>query len=233
MSDRNLRQYDDVASCLEQAGSAQERFQIMYSALRERICMLDYPPGTQLSEEALAEEFGISRSPLRKALQILEADGLLLSQQGVGTLVTDVDLDELAQVYELRLELNELTGKLSPAPVDATLKQKFSVLHQQANILRQAPGRQAFARLNIDFFHAFQELSQNQPLKDVSEKLFYQTARIWLTLIGDEDLAEEVGVFCDEVVEIARAVDVGDPQAAASIRRAHLSMGFSRLRARR
>ncbi|MFC6656395.1 GntR family transcriptional regulator [Roseibium salinum] len=112
----------DVAAWLERAANAQERFQIMYSVLRDRICMLVYPPGTQLTEEGLAAEFGVSRSPLRKALQILEADGLLQSQQGVGTIVSEVDLEELIQVYQLRMELNELAGKLSPSPATDTLK---------------------------------------------------------------------------------------------------------------
>lgn len=178
----------------------------------------------------MANEFGISRSPLRKALQILEADGLLQSQQGVGTLVTDVDLDELEQVYQLRMELNELTGRLSPAQVDAVLLQAFDKIRQRADALRGSPSRSGFARLNIDFFHIFQLLSENRPLHDVAEKLFYQTCRIWLTLIPEQDLASEVEMFCDEVEEIANAVATHDVPAAALIRRAHLSMGFKRLR---
>ncbi|MEM5584761.1 GntR family transcriptional regulator [Roseibium sp. AS2] len=223
----------DVALRLENAAGAQERFQIMYSVLRDRICTLVYPPGTQLGEEALAEEFGVSRSPLRKALQILEADGLLQSQQGIGTLVTDVDLDALAQVYQLRLELNELTGRLSPATVDDALLQEFDAMNRRAAVLRAHPDRHEFARLNIDFFHVFQLLSENQPLRDHSEKLFYQTCRIWLTLIPEAALEREVKVFCGEIEEITTAVNSDDLQAAALIRRAHLSMGFKRLRKHR
>jgi DNA-binding GntR family transcriptional regulator len=219
----------DVAAQLEGAANAQERFQIMYSVLRDRICMLEYPPGTQLGEETLAAEFGVSRSPLRKALQILEADGLLQSQQGVGTLVTNVDLDELRQVYQLRLELNELTGKLSPAQVDADLLAAFEGMNRRAQALRRQPDRHGFARLNLDFFHVFQRLSENQPLRDHSEKLFYRTCRIWLTLIPDAALHREVGIFCGEIGEILTALESGDVEAAALIRRAHLSMGFKRL----
>ncbi|GAB2188076.1 GntR family transcriptional regulator [Roseibium sp. LAB1] len=233
MTDQTVTGSADVADLLNRASNAQERFQIMYSVLRDRICMLVYPPGTQLSEEALATEFGVSRSPLRKALQILEADGLLLSQQGVGTLVTEVDLQELAQVYELRLELNELTGRLCPRTLDPDLEVLFNNLKIRAERLRTRPDRTVFARLNIDFFHAFLQLTLNVPLREVSEKLFYKTCRIWLTLIRDEDLSAEVAIFCSEIEEIADAVRLGDFQAAALIRRAHLSMGFNRLKATR
>ncbi len=220
-----------IASRLENAGSSQKRFEIMYSTLRDRISMLVYPPAMQLSEEVLAAEFGVSRSPLRKALKILEADGLLRSQQGVGTLVTDVDLDALAQVYQLRMELNELTGRLSPCELDGDLRNRFETMRGRALELREIPDIQAFARLNIDFFHVFQDLTLNQPLRSVSERLFYQTSRIWLTHIPEQDLAEEVSVFCGEILEICDAIGVGDIHAAALIRRAHLSMGYTRLKA--
>ncbi|MFB9172994.1 GntR family transcriptional regulator [Roseibium salinum] len=220
----------DVAAWLERAANAQERFQIMYSVLRDRICMLVYPPGTQLTEEGLAAEFGVSRSPLRKALQILEADGLLQSQQGVGTIVSEVDLEELIQVYQLRMELNELAGKLSPSPATDTLKGLFEDMRKKAARLRETPTWEEFARLNIDFFHAFQQLSDNEPLRDVSEKLFYQTCRIWLTYLPHMALTKEVEIFSREIEEIAGAVALGDIHAAALTRRAHLSMGLIRLR---
>ncbi len=233
MNTHNKSPEPDVAFLLEQACSPQERFQIMYTVLRDRICMLVYPPGTQLGEEALAAEFGISRSPLRKALQILEADGLLLSQQGVGTLVTDIDLDALEQVYRLRMELNEMTGRLAPCPVDADLAGLFETMRARAVRLRAAPDLETFARLNIDFFHAFQQLTENQPLRDVSEKLFYRTCRIWLKMIPGMDLQTEADIFCREIEDICNAVALGDILAAALVRKAHLSMGFTRLKANR
>ncbi len=218
-----------LIATLEQAENAQARFEIMYSTLRDRICMLDYRPGMRLSEEALANEFGVSRSPLRKALKILEADGLLRSQHGVGTLVTDVDIEALGQVYQLRMELNELVGTLMPRAVDAGTLDLFEAMHRRSKRLLDTPNLNELARLNIDFFHAFQSLTENEPLRLVSEKLFYQTCRIWLTQVPDEELQEEVNIFCGEIFDIVEAVRLGDIRAAALIRRAHLSMGYTRL----
>ncbi|MEZ5912206.1 MAG: GntR family transcriptional regulator [Paracoccaceae bacterium] len=64
--------------------------------------------------EALAEEFGISRTPLRRVLTKLEAEGLVRAVHGVGTFGDDVDLEALAQTYQLRLELTGLTARLDP-----------------------------------------------------------------------------------------------------------------------
>src|SRR5690606_38977516 len=55
---------------------ARERFERIYRILRNRICLLEYPPGARLSEEELAEEFRISRTPVRRVLARLESEGL-------------------------------------------------------------------------------------------------------------------------------------------------------------
>ena len=94
--------------------SARERFERIYRILRDRICLLEYAPGSHLSEEELAQEFEISRTPVRRVLARLESEGLVQSVHGVGTIVTDVDIEELQQVYHLRMELAELIGKLCP-----------------------------------------------------------------------------------------------------------------------
>ncbi len=101
--------------------SARDRFERMHAVIRTRICLLDYAPGTRLSEEALAAEFGVSRTPLRRVLARLESEGLLQSVHGVGTFVTDVDIAELAQTYQLRFELAELTGRLGAVAPDEAL----------------------------------------------------------------------------------------------------------------
>ncbi|HEU4986394.1 MAG TPA: winged helix-turn-helix domain-containing protein, partial [Rhizobiaceae bacterium] len=67
---------------------SRQRFDRIYSALRTRICLLDYPPGMRLREEDLAEEFETSRTPIRRVLARLEDEGLLRSVHGVGTIVT-------------------------------------------------------------------------------------------------------------------------------------------------
>ena len=99
----------------ESRGAARERYERIYAILRTRICLLDYPPGQRLREEDLAEEFHVSRTPLRRVLGRLEDEGLLRSVHGVGTIVTDIDIDGLQQVYQLRVELAELVN-LSPSP---------------------------------------------------------------------------------------------------------------------
>lgn len=214
---------------------ARERFERIYHTLRDRICLLDYPPGERLREEDLAEEFGVSRTPVRRVLVRLEAEGLLRSVHGVGTIVTDIDVDALAQVYQLRVELAELVGRLSPVPPDPQGIAAFRALLGRCDGLAGRPDPREFMRINMEFFHLVNALTANEPLREISERLYYQTTRIWLQTASrlrqyEEMLRNEVLIFRREVADIVDAIEAGDLAAVGHIRRSHISMSFSRLR---
>ncbi len=211
---------------------ARDRFEKLHHEIRNRICLLDYAPGTRLSEAELAKEFGVSRTPLRRVLVRLEGEGLLRPVQGVGTFVTDVDIEELEQTYRLRMELAELTGKLSPTPPDPALMTEFRTLSTRAKQIVRHPEPRAFAQLNMDFFLALLQLTRNEPLREISERLYFQTTRIWLKSVFASviDLKDEVEVFDREIDDILTALELNDLQAASLIQRAHISLSFTRMR---
>lgn len=211
------------------------RFERIYQTLRTRICLLDYAPGERLREEDLAEEFGVSRTPLRRVLVKLEAEGLLRSVHGVGTIVTDIEADELAQVYELRVQLARLVGTLSPVQVDEGLIARFREIRARCDRMVRRSDPREFARINMEFFHLFNALSANVPLREFSELLYYQTTRIWLKMASrlrgyEEMLHDEFVIFQREVADVTEAVENGDIAAAANIRSAHIAMSFARIR---
>lgn len=218
---------------MSDAPSARDRFDRLHAELRDRICLLDYAPGTRLSEEALAAEFGVSRTPLRRVLGRLEAEGLVQSVHGVGTFVTDVEIEELSQTYQLRLELAELVGRLSPQLPDAALMSDFRAMATRATALTGTPDPRAFAQLNMDFFLARLRLTANDPLREIAERLYIRTARIWMKSVfaSRVDLREEVETFRREIGDVLAALAIGDLHAAALIQRAHISMSFGRLKA--
>jgi DNA-binding GntR family transcriptional regulator len=203
----------------------------MHKEIRQRICLLDYPPGTRLSEVELAKEFDTSRSPLRRVLARLEDEGLVQSVHGVGTYVTDADIDELEQAYRLRVELVALTGHLDPVPPDtAFLEQLDDLITRSAEMVIYGTPR-SFTQLDMDVFQALLALTSNKPLRGVLERLYYQTKRIWLkTAIATRlDLNEEYRIFHRELVDINQALKIGDLEAVALFQRAHISMSFNRL----
>lgn len=211
--------------------TVRDRNGAMHQEIRQRICLLDYAPGTRLSEAALAQEFGTSRTPIRRVLAQLEDEGLVQSRHGVGTIVTDADINELAQVYRLRVELTELVGRVDPVIPGVEFLDRFDrLVARGAEIIKSASPHE-FTRFDMEVFHALLELTANEPLRQTLERLYFQTKRIWLktAIEAQLDLEEEFRIFHHELEAIQLALRSCDLQAVAHIQRAHISMSFKRL----
>jgi DNA-binding GntR family transcriptional regulator len=73
--------------------------------LRDAILSGDIPPGTQVVEMNLAEQFGVSRGPLREAIRQLVEEGLLVTIPYTGTHVTELSVDDVREIYSMRIAL--------------------------------------------------------------------------------------------------------------------------------
>lgn len=201
----------------------------IYKTIRERVCLLQYPPGEMLSENALAAEFAISRTPMRRILRLLEFEGLVLSRQGVGTLVTTVDLKSLKEVYMLRIKLAELIGELSPTPSAEGDLAVLDRLLERLQTMSEKRDYEALGRINMEFNDALVRFISNLALRDISDRLYYQTARVWPQILPDMDWTEEVDYMATEIRQIAEALRQGDMRRVGQTRRDHISMSLSRI----
>jgi DNA-binding FadR family transcriptional regulator len=82
----------------------------------------------------------------------------------------------------------------------------------------------------MDFFQELAAMTGNQPLREISERLYYLTTRIWLKSVPHLNLRDEIIVFRREVADILAAMEVGDLEAVGFIRRSHISMSVKRMR---
>jgi len=204
--------------------------QEIYDELRTRISLLRYPPGTALSENVLAQEFGVSRTPIRRILQQLEFEGLVETKRGIGTIVTTIDLKLLKDVYALRKKLHEVTGELCPV-VHASEKDLETItdLCRQCAEMRTHYDPQTLARLYNKFQEKMLDLINNEPLRRVSEILYYQTARLWLQLLPELNWADEVDYVVDEMTQVVQALRARDMRTVGQIRCRHLAMNLNRM----
>lgn len=119
--------------------------------LRERIFRRELPPGSWIDELKLAEEYGISRTPLREALKVLAAEGLVTMRLRRGAYVTEVSEQDLAEVYHL---LALLESDAAGVAAERASEQEMQQLQQLHERLRAAErDREEFFRLN-EAFHA-------------------------------------------------------------------------------
>lgn len=194
----------------------------IYAELRQRVALLDYPPGTLLSENRVAREFGVSRTPVRRALHRLEFDGLVTVERGVGTIVSALDMLYLKQVYALRLKLLDLVGELESEWIDELEVQHLETLQAAAGGAGAAHEPRELARVYLDFNETVSRAIGNEPLREIADRLFYQTSRVWLQALPGLSWNDEVAIIREEMEATTEALRRGDMQAVARLRRRHL-----------
>lgn len=194
----------------------------IYDAMRERISLLDDPPGTLLSENRLAREFGVSRTPIRQALHRLEFEGLVTIRRGVGTLVTPIDVRYLKQVYDLRVKLIDLIADLDPADIDPCDLATIEELLPEIRRLRTQREPRELARLYLEFNRAVTRAIGNQPLREIADRLYHQTSRLWLDALPALPWEHEVDMIECEIKDTLEGLRRGDMRTVADVRRHHM-----------
>jgi DNA-binding GntR family transcriptional regulator len=128
--------------------------------LRQRIFQRELQPGSWIDEVKIAQEFGISRTPLREALKVLAAEGLVTMKVRRGAYVTEVSETDLADVYHLLSLLeSDAAGVVAQKATDAQVKE-LQQLHKE---LEAAQGnRDRFFALNERFHMRLLEIAGNR-----------------------------------------------------------------------
>ena len=128
--------------------------------LRERIFAQALAPGSWIDELKLSEEYGISRTPLREALKVLAAEGLVTMKLRRGAYVTEVSERDLREVYHLLALLeSDAASVVAERATDEQLRE-LQALHQD---LEQSAGdREQFFTINEAFHRRLLELADNR-----------------------------------------------------------------------
>jgi len=202
--------------------------------IRDRICLRTYAPGAILHEGTLAEEFGVSRTPIREALQRLSVAGLVEVRNGVGTIITERTLGQVRQIYALRIRIAALIGDMSPLDVSAHHIQRMEQLLQRARTLAEAitdstTGESGeYWRINHEAHAIIGELIGNEPLREIWDRTYFQTASYWYGVVQSE--SDTVAhSLCRELEDILHAMKRNDVAAIGFIERNFISYGLERL----
>lgn len=147
--------------------------------LSERIVSGSYAPGQRIMEQALADEFQVSRGPVREALRLLEKDGLVTILARRGALVTKLSIDEVREIFDIRAMLNGLRDRAIAEDPGRTrnlplLEKEIANLARLARDIEQGEAYvEAVARLN----RLLGQMLRNRRLKAILDSLALQTLR--------------------------------------------------------
>lgn len=176
----------------------------VYDALRQDIFGLVLDPGTQLVERDLATRFGVSKSPVRDALQRLAGEGLVIQSDYRGVTVREISFEEADEIYAFREVLEEMAVTLAtPRLTDEDFIEAAHCLERsrQAMEFEDVP---LVAQINRDFHAVFSKNCGNRPLHETLTNL-QNRVRI-ISVLGwrcRPSMQEELGQHCD-VLDAAR-----------------------------
>jgi DNA-binding GntR family transcriptional regulator len=196
----------------------------LYQEVAERLRSLIYdghlPLGSWIDEQSLVEEFGISRTPLREALKVLHAEGLVRLTPRRGSFVagelTPADLDELFPVMAILEGRCAYEAVRKSAPKDV---RRLESIHARLEKLASKGDVAAYYENNYAFHEAIQEIAANPWLARIVSEL-----RRFLKLLRGRQLRVpgRLEASLDEHRQIMRAVREGDATRADRVMRAHL-----------
>ncbi len=197
--------------------------------LLRRICHLQYRPGDQLKEAELAREFGVSRTPVRDAINRISHYGLIASRNGVGTIVVGLSAEEIKHVYEVRLELATLIGRLSPILPQPGHAEVLSRLLTQTRKLKDNFSAVDYVSINHELNELIATLIGNNSLRAMWMQLYIKAASTWHRVADDigPGVADDL---IDELTDLQSACGRGDIEAVGFIQRVHIGYGYARIK---
>jgi DNA-binding GntR family transcriptional regulator len=148
-------------------------YQEVAEQLRQRIFNRELEPGSWIDELKLAKDYGISRTPLREALKVLAAEGLVTMKVRRGAYVTEVSEQDLADVYHVLALLESDAAGLVAAHASAEELAQLQALHTQLErAAAQGPaGRREFFVINEAFHMQLLEVARNRWSRQLSADL--------------------------------------------------------------
>jgi len=192
----------------------------VYTALRERILSGDLPRASKLRQVSLAEEMGVSRTPLREALRRLAAEGLVDFSPNRGATVSELDFGDMRHAWAARVALEPGAARLAAERRDPD---GIAAMREAIADQRSADGErgQSFSA-NRAFHLALAAASGNPHLTRFAEMLW--VPRIGVPIYAAQ-AAEPAGpsAWADEHERIADAIERGDADAAERLTRAHVA----------
>jgi len=187
----------------------------IYKELKDRIVFLGYKPKQVLNIKELAKEFGVSPMPIREVLILLETEKLVHIIPNNGIYVTDVSFQELKDVFEVRLFLIGLSGRLAAQRVTTGELNKMKELLKK---IKQEKDRNILIQLDAEFHDLVNCSTKNQTLAETLKRVRNQIGRLWFFAKENDAYSQQIP---EDFEELIKALENKDQDKSELIMRNH------------
>jgi len=191
------------------------RGEVVYRTLREAIVRSILPEGYRLQDRALAASLGVSRTPVRQAMQRLEAEGFVESVPRLGAVVTSITPQDVEDIYAIRIALEGVAARL--AAQCASPGELELLLHLNEQIAEATPRGDIhlLSRLNQEFHETIYRAARNTRLGDLLKRLQYSIQRFKHSTLSSPERAQQALQEHRELLAAILARDADGAEAAA------------------
>lgn len=185
--------------------------------LRRRIVDGDYAQGERLTETRLADDFGVSRNPVREALRVVEAEGFVQILPRRGAVVATLDETAVRDLFAVREQLETLAAGLAAERATKKDVDRLRRLLADASAATEAKDFDRVAELNSAFHRAVIDVSGNRWLLSMSAAMYHHVH--WVFRVG---AAQRAPHSWEEHIRLVDAIAAGDREAATTAARLHV-----------
>nr|WP_232345459.1 GntR family transcriptional regulator [Paenactinomyces guangxiensis] len=172
-----------------------------FSILKEAIIRGILHDGEMITERRALEQFHISRTPFREAVQSLEAKGWVTSIPYKGTFINPITIKDIHDIFELRLMLETSVVKKIQSNMSQESLNQLEVITKSMNTNHLQQGDYEFMLLDKDFHHVLFKLTNNQKLIAVFEQTSDIICRIGMRVLHRESRREEVIAEHQQIID--------------------------------
>ena len=146
---------------------------IVYDHLKEKLINCEYAPGSMLNEARLTEELGVSRTPIRQALNCIEQEGFIRILPKKGIVVREISLNDVRQIFQVRIEIEPVALKMS-----GNFLLQEELVNYQKIFQGQDPDNQADFRTDREMHMYIINHCGNRYIIDMMRRVFEENTRI-------------------------------------------------------
>jgi DNA-binding GntR family transcriptional regulator len=151
--------------------ASRTRAESLSDAIADAILSGAFPPGTHLDEKVLAARFGVSRTPVRDALRLLNGTGLIVLRHRFGATVRTITPDELDMMFIAMGEIEASCARLSTLAMTPGERGALQNLHERMGLMAQGEEREAYIAANQEFHERLYEGAHNAVVEEMARGL--------------------------------------------------------------
>ena len=158
----------------------------IYEELKQRIIWLDLPPESVVNVSETAESMGVSRTPVKEALILLQAEGWVL-RQGSHFMITPLSLDRIRELTDIRMVLEIQAYVWAARRMNGEDLEKLRALAREAQETGPGATNREMVELDFKIHHTIFQATCNIQLAQLLERLLYHYLRFWLSIPREID----------------------------------------------